>query len=166
MRLGFHLGPFYASTSTRSRRGSTGGGGWIVGLFVLLLLVGWPFLLGQKPHGGYYAWVWAIAVPWWILLAFGVIGLLAGSKAAAKKAAAEEAAADQQRKEAARQELAAREAAALEALEEAKRTGWLRLDGGTAFAYAGVTPDGRSCHHRHRTPQAAAECAAHLTKAA
>jgi hypothetical protein len=62
--------------------------------------------------------------------------------------------------EAARQALAAREAAALQALEEAKRTGWLRLDGESADAYAGVTPDGLSCHHRHRSPQAAAECAA------
>lgn len=148
MRLGIHLGPFYASTSTRRRRGNTGGGRLVLGFFGLLLLIGWPFLLGQKPNGGNYGWVWAIAVPWWILLALAVIGLLAGRKEAAAKA------------------LAAREAAALEALDETKRTGWLRLDGETAYAYAGVTPEGHRCHHRHRTPQAAAECAARLLKTA
>jgi ATP-dependent exoDNAse (exonuclease V) alpha subunit len=110
--------------------------------------------------------VWAIAVPWWILLALVVTGLLAGRKEATAKAAAEAAAEGQRRVEAARQELADREAAALEALEEAKRTGWLRLDGETAYAYAGVTPDGDRCHHRHRSPQAAAECAARLMKTA
>ena len=153
MRLGVHLGPFYASTSTRRRRGKSGGGGWIAAFFGLLLLIGWPFLLGQKPNGGNYGWVWAIAVPWWILLALVVAGLLAGRKEAAAKAAAEAAAEDQRRI-----------AAALEALDEAKRTGWLRLDGETAYAYAGVTPEGYPCHHRHRSPQAAVECAARLTK--
>ena len=97
--------------------------------------------------------MWAIAVPWWILLALVVAGLLAGRKEAAAKAAAEAAAEDQRRI-----------AAALEALDEAKRTGWLRLDGETAYAYAGVTPEGYPCHHRHRSPQAAVECAARLTK--
>lgn len=159
MRLGVHLGPFYAGTSTGRRRGGSGTGSLILGFFFLLLLIGWPFLLGQKPNGGYHTWVWAIAIPWWILLALAVAGWLAGSKAAAAKAAEE----DQQRMEAARQELAARQAAAL---EEARQTGWLRLDSQTADAYAGVTPDGRSCHHRHRSPEAAAECAARLAKAA
>jgi hypothetical protein len=166
MRLGVHLGPFYASTSTRRRRGKGSGGGWIAGFFGLLLLIGWPFLLGQKPNGGNYGWVWAIAVPWWILLALAVLGLLAGRKEAAAKAAAEAAVEDKLRMEATHQELAAREAAALEALDEAKRTGWLRLDGETAYAYAGVTPYGHRCHHRHRSPQAAAECAASLAKTA
>ena len=83
----------------------------------------------------------------------------APDRAAAAKAAEEE----QQRMEAARQELAAMQAAAL---EEAKQTGLLRMDGQTADAYAGVTPDGRPCHHRHRSPEAAAECAAQLAKAA
>jgi hypothetical protein len=32
------------------------------------------------------------------------------------------------------------------------------LDDGEVDAYHGVTPDGAQCHHRHRTPQAAAEC--------
>ena len=110
--------------------------------------------------------MWAIAVPWWILLALAVTGLLAGRKEATTKAAAEAAAENQRLMEAARQELADREAAALVALDQAKRTGWLRLDGETAYAYAGVTPDGDRCHHRHRSPQAAAECAARLMKTA
>jgi hypothetical protein len=78
VRLGVHLGPFYASTSTRRRRGKSSGGGWIAGFFGLVLLIGWPFLLGQNPNGGYHGWVWAIAVPWWILLALVLLLALVG----------------------------------------------------------------------------------------
>lgn len=47
-------------------------------------------------------------------------------------------------------------------LEEAKHTGHLRLDDGEVYAWHGVTPSGRQCHHRHRSPEAASECAARL----
>ena len=46
-----------------------------------------------------------------------------------------------------------------QALETAKQTGYLLLDDGEVDAYHGVTADGTQCHHRHRTWQAAAECA-------
>jgi hypothetical protein len=40
------------------------------------VILGWPFLLGQKPHGaGWHAWVWAVAVPWWVVLL--IAGLVA-----------------------------------------------------------------------------------------
>jgi hypothetical protein len=47
-------------------------------------------------------------------------------------------------------------------LEEAKHTGYLFLGDGGANAWHGVTPSGSQCHHRHRSPEAAAECAARL----
>lgn len=51
---------------------------------------------------------------------------------------------------------------AKKALEEAKQTGHLLLGDGQANAWHGVTPSGRQCHHRHRSPEAASECAARL----
>jgi hypothetical protein len=74
MRLGVRLGPFYASTSTRRwrRRGSSGRA-WV--LAFALVVIFWPLLLGQKQGGGYQAWVWLIAVPWWILCILGLIGI-------------------------------------------------------------------------------------------
>jgi hypothetical protein len=47
-------------------------------------------------------------------------------------------------------------------LEEAKHTGHLRLDDGEADAWHGVAPSGQQCHHRHRSPEAASECAGRL----
>jgi hypothetical protein len=47
-------------------------------------------------------------------------------------------------------------------LEEAKQTGHLLLSDGEVDAWHGVTPSGRQCHHRHRSPEAASECAARL----
>jgi hypothetical protein len=47
-------------------------------------------------------------------------------------------------------------------LEEAKQTGHLRLDDGEVYAWHGVTPSGRQCHHQHRSAEAASECAARL----
>jgi hypothetical protein len=47
-------------------------------------------------------------------------------------------------------------------LEEATHTGHLRLDDGEVYAWHGVTPSGQQCHHRHRSPEAASECAARL----
>jgi hypothetical protein len=47
-------------------------------------------------------------------------------------------------------------------LEEAKQTGHLLLGDGQALAWHGVTPSGQQCHHRHRSPEAASECAARL----
>lgn len=148
MRLGVHVGPLSASTSTGGSRGSIGFWGWIVVLSALLLLVSWPFFLGQKQEGGNYAWVWVIAAIWWIILALVAVGLYVGKKKAAGQAAAE----NQQRME--------------KAMEEARQNGWLCLGGQTADVYAGVAPDGRICHHRHRSPEAAAECVGRLTKTA
>lgn len=75
MRLGVHLGPFYASTSTRRRRGKSSSGGkvaaWVFGLAAIF----WPLALGQKPGGGYHPWVWLIAVPWWILCVLVLLGI-------------------------------------------------------------------------------------------
>jgi hypothetical protein len=31
-------------------------------------------MLGQNSNGGWHPWVWAIAIPWWILLALAVVG--------------------------------------------------------------------------------------------
>ena len=45
-------------------------------------------------------------------------------------------------------------------LEQAKKTGHLLLGDGEVDAWHGVTPDGKQCHHRHRSPEAASECAA------
>jgi hypothetical protein len=47
-------------------------------------------------------------------------------------------------------------------LEEAKHTGHLLLGDSEVNAWHGVTPTGMQCHHRHRSPEAAAECAARL----
>jgi hypothetical protein len=47
-------------------------------------------------------------------------------------------------------------------LEEAKQTGHLLLDDGKVNTWHGVTPSGRQCHHRHRSPEAASGCAARL----
>jgi hypothetical protein len=47
-------------------------------------------------------------------------------------------------------------------LEESKHTGYLLLGDGGVEAWHGVTPSGRQCHHRHRSPEAASECAARL----
>jgi hypothetical protein len=49
-------------------------------------------------------------------------------------------------------------------LEEAKQTGHLLLDDGEVDAWHGVTPSGRQCHHRHRSPEAASECAGRLQR--
>lgn len=51
-----------------------------------LLAVFWPLMLGQKASGGWHPWVWAIAIPWWILLALAGIGYLI-SKAEERKQA-------------------------------------------------------------------------------
>lgn len=49
-------------------------------------------------------------------------------------------------------------------VEEALRTGALPLHDGRVTAWAGVTPAGVCCHHRHRSPQAASACAASLAQ--
>jgi hypothetical protein len=49
-------------------------------------------------------------------------------------------------------------------LEEAKHTGHLLLGDGEVDAWHGVTPSGRQCHHRHRSPEAASECATRLQR--
>src|SRR5262249_45017197 len=51
-------------------------------------------------------------------------------------------------------------------LEEARQTGHLLLGDGGANAWHGVTQSGRQCHHRHRSPEAASECAARLQQQA
>jgi hypothetical protein len=54
---------------------------------------------------------------------------------------------------------AAMEEHARQELETAKQTGHLLLDDGETDAWAGVTPDGVKCHHRHRSADAATPCA-------
>ena len=83
MRVGTRVGPFYVSTgvgSTTSLIGLAVRG--IIGLLVVI----WPQMLGQKSGGGWHSWVWAIAIPWWILLALAGIGHLI-SKAEKRKQA-------------------------------------------------------------------------------
>ncbi|MGH3181334.1 MAG: hypothetical protein ACRDOE_05435 [Streptosporangiaceae bacterium] len=49
-------------------------------------------MLGQKSGGGWHAWVWVIAIPWWLLLALAAIGYLISKAEARKKAQAARAA--------------------------------------------------------------------------
>ncbi len=80
MRVGVKLGPLYASTSTRRRRRGGGSGsfiGLIIGLMIVAFIIFWPLVLGQRRGSGYYAWTWAIAVPWWLLLLVAAIGYAA-----------------------------------------------------------------------------------------
>lgn len=83
MRVGTRVGPFYMSTGV----GSTTS---LIGLAVRgvigLLVVFWPLMLGQKANGGWHPWVWAIAVPWWILLALAGAGYLISKAEERKKA--------------------------------------------------------------------------------
>jgi hypothetical protein len=67
MRIGVHFGPFWASTSTRRRPGRR----VAVPVIVAVALAGWPFAV---IHG---AWVWALAVPWWIVLTVAAIAVSA-----------------------------------------------------------------------------------------
>jgi hypothetical protein len=83
MRIGTRVGPFYVSTGVGS---TTSLLGLAVRGIVLLLAVFWPLMLGQKASGGWHPWVWAIAVPWWILLALAVIGHQIGKADARKQA--------------------------------------------------------------------------------
>lgn len=79
MRLGVRLGPFYASTGSRRRRGNSGCGDFLGWLIAIGVAVSWPFALGQRHGGGYHDWVWAVAIPWWLLLAAGLLAY-SGSK--------------------------------------------------------------------------------------
>lgn len=85
MRVGTRVGPFYVSTGVGS---STSLLGLAIKGAVGLLAVFWPLMLGQKANGGWHPWVWAIAIPWWILLALAVIGNLISKAEARKKAQA------------------------------------------------------------------------------
>jgi hypothetical protein len=83
MRIGTRVGPVYVSTGV-GRRGSGSLIGALIGLVIGALVVFWPLMLGQNSNGGWHPWVWAIAIPWWILLALAVIGNQI-SKAEARK---------------------------------------------------------------------------------
>jgi hypothetical protein len=73
VRLGFHLGPFYASTSTRRHRSGRSGCSTVIGwLFGIILLVCWPLWLKHAIGG----WAWVIAGVWWGLLALALIAKL------------------------------------------------------------------------------------------
>jgi hypothetical protein len=48
-------------------------------LIAIGVAVSWPFALGQRHGGGYHDWVWAVAIPWWLLLAAGLLAY-SGSK--------------------------------------------------------------------------------------
>jgi hypothetical protein len=73
MMVGTRVGPFYVSTGVGS---TTSLIGLAVKAVVGLLAVFWPLMLGQKASGGWHPWVWAIAAPWWILLAVLGVGYL------------------------------------------------------------------------------------------
>lgn len=95
-----------------------------------------------------------------------VSALVAGSRRHLAAEARKQEAAERQRRELqARVERSAAQWAEQQRalLEEAKRTGHLLLDDAEADAWHGVTPSGTRCHHRHRSPQAASECAARLS---
>lgn len=149
----------YAARYQRERQqGQSSGKGCAIAFLALpgFVLVFWPLAL---PYGG---WNFAVLLPWLGLLA--VVAVLIGKHQRQLKERA--AMLDQQRQmEWGRQMQAARsaeEARAAAALEQARRTGWLELNDGNVAAYSGVTSSGSACHHRHRTPQAAAQCAARL----
>jgi sterol desaturase/sphingolipid hydroxylase (fatty acid hydroxylase superfamily) len=83
VRLSVKAGPIYVGTSTRRRSQNGGCGSFIAVIFFLGAVAFWPLALGQEPNGGYHPWVWAIAIPWWMLLTFALI-VLAGSKSRKK----------------------------------------------------------------------------------
>ena len=69
MRVGVHLGPFYASTSTRRRRRGTSP---VLPVIGMVALAGWPFAVVHGPA------VWAVVIPWWIVLIAAAIAVSAG----------------------------------------------------------------------------------------
>ena len=79
------LGPFYVSTGVGS---TTSLIGLAVRGIIGLLIVFWPLMLGQKSGGGWHSWVWAIAIPWWILLALAGVGYLVAKAEERKRAQA------------------------------------------------------------------------------
>jgi hypothetical protein len=74
VRVGVRVGPVYASARTPKSSGGGGGCAAVLGIIALTGLVTWPLAIGNKPHGGHYLWVWAIAIPWWILCTIGSPG--------------------------------------------------------------------------------------------
>jgi hypothetical protein len=108
-----------------------------------------------------------IALLWWAVLAVILVLYQRGKEKAKAQAAAEEEARRQQFLAEWDRRQAAEEERQRQALEQAKGTGHLFLEDGEVDAWCGVTPDGEQCHHRHRSPQAASECAAkHMSLAA
>jgi hypothetical protein len=71
MKVQIGHGPFSVSTDVETIASLA----WMAVKAVLgLLLVFWPLMLGQKANGQWHPWVWAIAIPWWILVVLLAIG--------------------------------------------------------------------------------------------
>lgn len=154
------VGPIrYSKRISRGRRRSrgsqsSGGAGCmaVVGISILIAALFWPFIY---LHG---TAKWAVGIPWLLLITVVGVLIAVGSAKQRQERQQQEAqrAAEYQAELERRQE--EERLQRLTALEESKRTGWYELDDGQVPAYHGVRPNGEMCHHRHRTPQAAAEC--------
>jgi hypothetical protein len=83
MKVETRVGPFSVSTDVGSVTSLIGlAARGVIGLLVVL----WPLMLGQKANGGWHPWVWAIAIPWWILMALLAVGYLVGKAQERKRA--------------------------------------------------------------------------------
>lgn len=71
MSIGKHADRLDArATAPHDRRGILNPIAGFASLVLVMPLLGWPFLLGQRSAGGYQGWVWLLAAAWWIVLAF------------------------------------------------------------------------------------------------
>ena len=71
MKVETRVGPFSVSTDVETIASLA----WLVVKAAIgLLFIFRPLMLGQKANGGWHPWVWAIAIPWWILVALLAVG--------------------------------------------------------------------------------------------
>jgi predicted Zn finger-like uncharacterized protein len=74
MSIGVHAGRLDGrAAAPHGRRVILGPIAGIAALVMVIPLLGWPFLLGQRSTGGYQGWVWLLAAAWWIVLAFASV---------------------------------------------------------------------------------------------
>jgi hypothetical protein len=71
MKVETRVGPFSVSTDVETIASLAS---LAVKAVIGLLFIFWPLMLGQKANGGWHPWVWAIASPWWILVALLAVG--------------------------------------------------------------------------------------------
>lgn len=71
MRFGVKVGPFYASTSTRRRRGNNSVVGWVFALALIAGVLFWPVFPAENAHGDVPWWGWLLLIPWWLTLFIG-----------------------------------------------------------------------------------------------